>query len=100
MSNFKRVLEVEKKYDSLVNKAKNNFENELENYKLELLKREEEFKKEFKKELDERFRLEIEETKVAGNRIVEDALLDAENLEKTANVEKASNYLFEEIKNV
>lgn len=100
MTNFKRVLEVEKKYDSLVNKAKNNFEKELENYKLELLRREFELKEEFKKELDERFKSEIEETRIAANRIIEDAILDAKNLEKSASVEKASDYLFDEVKNV
>lgn len=100
MSNFKKVLEVEKKYEQVISKAQKTIEKDRENFYENLKLKEEAIKSDFKAELERDYKRSIEDYKKQGEDILAKAKQEALHISKYANVEDAIIFLEEEMKNV
>ena len=100
MSNFKKVLEIEKKYNHIINLAKNNSEKKIVSFENELNLREEVIKNDFKSELEREFNHQVSLFEAQGESQMRDAKDEVELIFKTVDVDGAADLLLEEIKNV
>lgn len=100
MSEFKEVLELEKKYEHKINSAKKKYEKRLDEFKQQLSIKEEAMKDDLKKELDRDFKKDVLEVKKQGRKLLDTTEKDCENIINRANKKKVVNMIVEEIKNV
>lgn len=100
MSNFKKVLEVEKKYEHSINTARKKSEKNLQKFTEELKIKEEAIKQDYKKELEHDFNKQVSNFKARGEQLYSDAKEEAQRIEKNSNSAGARKILMEAVKNV
>ena len=100
MSNFKKVLEIEKKYGHIINLAKTKSEEKLVSFENNLKLNEDVTKIDFRKELERDFNHQIKLLTSEGESMFKSAKIDAEFMFENAKSEAAVDFLLECIKNV
>lgn len=100
MKNFKNILDIERKYDQIVNTARKNYEKELSELKSNLRLKEEAAMEDYKKELDKEFKKKGLSFKEKGSKVFEEAQRKAEEIKEQANKGKAVSFIVEAVKNV
>ncbi len=100
MSKFKQVLEFEKKYENQINTAILKKKKKLEEFKEELLLKEEAIIEDIKKTCQNDFEKEIIRINIEGENLIKKAKDEAKFIYDNANREKIINLLMEDIKNV
>jgi len=100
MDSFKKILEIENKYNYQINLAKKRLNNKknkcIEDFKL----KEEVFKLDFKKELNNDFNKKIQTFNSQAESIIQLANEQSNHLKNRANTKEIIAYLLEELKNV
>lgn len=100
MSNFKRVLEIEKKFDHHIKNVDFNFEKNLEQFISDSKLKEDVIITDFKKNLDSDFNKSIGSYNKQAKDILKNAENEADFIRKNSDVSKVTNFILEEIKNV
>lgn len=100
MSNFKKVLDIEKKYDQIISTSKKSLEKEREKFYDNLKLKEEAIKSDFKGELERDYKKSIKDYTRQGEDILNKAKQESEQIFKYANIDDAIKLLEGEIKNV
>lgn len=101
MSNFKKVIEIEKKYDHVVGSSKKKSEKDLDKFKEELILKEEALKQDYVKELEKNYLKAIKDFNTEGENIIKKSKIDAKYILDNAKKEDAKKILIEEVfKNV
>ncbi len=100
MSKFKRVLEIEKKYDHIVKTAKRKSGDELESFVDELKLKEDVIKQDFKRELERDFKRELDSIKNQGEDELKRAKEQADFIYKNANREEVVDFLMKEVEKI
>ena len=100
MTNFKKVLETEKKYQQIINNTNKSIEKKKHIFYSNLKLKEEATKLDFQKELNNDFVKKIDNLKIEAKKIIENSKNESLNLLQNSNIEKAKQLLMEEIKNV
>jgi vacuolar-type H+-ATPase subunit H len=100
MSNFKTVLEIEKRYKNQISNALSRKEKKFQQFEAELSIKESATKEDIKKEAQNDLKREIRRLENEAENIRKKAQEEAKFLEESVNKEKILNTLMEEIKNV
>lgn len=100
MSNFKQILEVEKKYNHLINNSTRKINLKKEKFLSDLKLKEEVIKEDYKKELFLDLQREIKSLEKEKLRLLQEADGQVAKIKSNADVSRVINFLMEEIKNV
>lgn len=100
MSHFKKILEIEKKYEHIVNTAQKHCENEFEKFRDEINMKEEASKLDYINELKRDFDRKIKSVQNQGNEMLKKSKDEAKYIYENANTKVAKKFLMEELKNV
>ena len=100
MSNFKKVLDIERKFNHSISSAQKEYEKKLEKFNEELLDKEEATKRDYRKELGRELKKKITFLKEQGELEVLSAKEKAQRIQDNAQKEEAITFLLEEVKNV
>ncbi len=100
MDNFKKVLEIENKYNHQINLAKKRLNLKKENCLNDLNLKEEAIKNDFKNELNSDFVKVKKEFEKEADLLIQKALEDSKHIRREANIEGAINLILEDVKNV
>lgn len=100
MSQFKEVLSIEKKYEHIISKAQEKFENSLNEFKSELAMKDEVKREDVKTQLESDIKRDKKNLKLEGEKTLTIANDTANKITKNSPVEKAVKYLVGEFKNV
>lgn len=100
MVNFKKVLEVEKKYEHIISSAKQGYEKKIAEVEEEMRIKEEAYISDYIYELDRDFNREIKIQKNLGDEMIKKAEAEKELMINTASKDDAIEFLVEEFKNV
>lgn len=100
MTDFKRILKIEKNYEQKISRAEKKINSDLEKAKKELLLEEEALKLDYKKELNRELISLKKELKLEGEERVERAKRRAEELENSVFKDEVKKMLLEGLKNV
>lgn len=100
MSNFKRVLEIEKKFDHHIKNVDFNYEKNLEQFISDSKLKEDVIITDFKKNLDNDFNKLIESYNKQAKEIFKKAENEANFIRKNSDISKVVDFILGEIKNV
>lgn len=99
-SNFKEVLEIERKFDHIIQTAQKNSQKKLDQFKEELKLKDEAIKLDFKKELESDYKKRIKNLKKSGIDELEKSQKNAKNILENSKIEEGVIFMMEKIKNV
>lgn len=100
MSSFKKVLDIEKKYDKKISQAKTRLDKELETELNQISSTLDEQKSELKSKFDTEYRKQRELMIKKGEECIEDAREEAQNIKRFSNKDKTVDMIVEGVKNV
>ncbi len=100
MSNFKKVLEIEKKFEHSINTSNSNFEKKIDSFILNLKLKEDAIKQDFQKSLEKDFQKLILGFKKEAKLIITKSEEEAKYIKENAKSKKAVDFIVEGVKNV
>lgn len=100
MTNFKRVIEIENKYNHQISNSQKKLEKEEQAFISDLNLKEEVVKEDFKKQMLEEYTRAIETFTLEGENMLKNAKDEVLHIEKNSDTEKVVFFVLEELKNV